>query len=240
VRTILGTLTVAVAVFFSAGAAAAATYTFTGGLYDNSIVNNSTCANGPCETFDGTKRVSGSFTTPTTLAAGTYNYVSAGVSSFSFSDGAGTTYANGDTQTRIDTFQFTVDGTGNVTAGTIKLQRFVQNPETVTGVANPPGDRFNRIGIFPGTASSAGVNLDCLTRGNVSPTAQGGSANACTSQQNGGGDQSNATASTAGTFSSAPPAAPASVPTITEWAFILLAVLMAGVGALTVNRKYQA
>jgi hypothetical protein len=159
--------------------------------------------------------------------------VHASVTSYLFTDGINS-YSSSNPNTRPDIFNISTNAAGNIIAASsevqIKLWQSGSSPHTA-------GDRFAIFdvcsGCLPFGGDGAGNNGDCTAVGtSIAPdSCVGGSADASTSQ---------ATAGSNGTWSTlAPPQQSSSIPTLSEWALILLSLLVAGfaVRALSLRRR---
>lgn len=207
----------AAALVLANGASIAATYTFTGRLYDVTGDFLGPCAIPSCANFTTAMRVQGQFSTAADLPA---NLASADISAlltgYSFSDGL-TAYSNADAQLRLYEMSVSTDAAGNITAFEANMQRW-----RAPGGAHAAGDRLDSIYIGPG-GESVRYNAPCGAVG-VSP--HNATADLCT------GAGFDANTSQAVTLTPTLPAlvpvvAAASIPTLGEWTLALLALTLA-------------
>lgn len=231
---ILSTLAIAAfAVAFATAASAQATYTFQGGLY-NTISNSGACTVGECTTFTGAHRATASITFAGPLAANlTAADVSAQVTSFTFSDGV-TTTAGPNALSSTYRVNVTTNAVGVLTSYSILLQR-TPGPPYNANTQSDPNSRFSYVVLNP--AGSQGVaNTVCYVRG-----AGGSALDAATFGPGNCNDflvdpESSVGTANSPTVVTAPPL-PATVPTLSEWAMILFALLLAGGAALMIHRR---
>lgn len=210
--------------FASFAASAAATYTFTGANYDTTAPFTAPCATGNCANFSLSMKTSGTFSGPTRLAPNLPGVdITAALTSFSFSDGV-TTYSSTDPQVRVYQFIVTTDANSNITAVAILVERFQTG-----GAAHVVGDRFDFINITGTGQVAAQHNFICTGVG-VSP---GGTADSCIAAA-GDASSSNASSAGAGVFAFG---ALAAVPTLGEYALLLLAAMMGIVGVAGLRRN---
>lgn len=145
----------------------ATTYYVASGPYTTRMPHT-TCGTGTCADFPLGSRITGSFTTAVPLPANLPAIdVSGLISAYGFSDGV-TTYANGDPNVRIGTFQLQTDASGVPGLQQVLLQRW-----QAAGPHNAGNARFNLLFFTP--ASAAGSNVTCTTFG----TSPAGAADAC-------------------------------------------------------------
>jgi len=206
--------------------ASAASFTFTGNQYGAGIANfTPPCAIPSCANFTASMRVSGSFSTSTRLPANAPGTDITGIlSGGSFSDGL-TTYDGTDPALRVYQFAVVTDANSNITDEFILIERWQ------TGGAGPhvAGDRIDYIIIGPGGATQAFHNVPCIAVG----AAPSGVTDACNGV---GADASQSgAAGAAGPLFAALPGA--SVPTLGEYALLLLAALMGIFGMYGVRRN---
>ncbi len=186
------------------------------------------CDIGPCHEFTSSERMTGSFRLNAPLAPNlaASNLAAADVTSYSFSNGV-TTFDSTDPNVRLNQIQVSTDGAGVVTSFAIWLNRWNVLPHA-------PGDGANgRLGYMSVTEWNqyAQHNMTCDAVG----TAPSGTTDACTSNS-AGTDTTSATAATINTLTAAT-VAPAPVPTLSEWAMILLGLMLAGGAALHIQRR---
>lgn len=131
------------------------------------------------------------------------------------------------------------DNTGVVTAFEFKIDRTNGAPYNVS--VAPSNDIKTRVSSIYFTSVhpivSAESNARCLSRGAVSSaTPQGATAGCIQTTAVASEGASNAQADNV-TMSLTPPAVPATVPTLTEWAMILLGLMLAGAATLAIQRR---
>lgn len=212
-----------------AGSAAAQTtsYTFRGGPFTN-IANNTTCTVGECATYTTARRATATLTFAAPLAPNLPVVDrSADVTAFTFSDGVTTTTGPGALGS-IQTLSLGTDASGLPTGYFLILERTPGPPYVVSDPTNP-NSRLSVVAFLPSQSQSV-ANAVCSVRAS---TAAGSSPGNC-SMIAADSDTSNATATgpTVVTL-----VAPITVPTMTEWAMILLGSLLAGYAILLVQRR---
>jgi len=209
----------------------ATTYSYTGPLYTSTTDFTPPCGTGPCADYALGQRISGQFTTAAPLPP---NLVSpdahASVTSYSFTDGVNT-YSSSDPNTRFSIFAISTDVAGNIIAASsevqIQLWQSGSNPHTAGA----------RAAVFDACSGSCGGlggdhvdnNFICTSvqvsgggGGNIdADTCAGGSGDPSTSA-------ASVTAGSTGTWSTLAPQQSSSIPTLSEWALILLSLLVAG------------
>jgi len=220
----LAALAVLASVIFATAADAQATYSYEGVVYDTLQAAPGAPTVGTNRVYNtATHKVTGSFTTAAPLAA---NLAGAAVTptAYSFTDGTGglafsSTDAN---RARISQFTVSTNASGQVTTADITVHLWQDNVATHSTTFTSLDSRFDTINIAP-----AGVqvrsNLACTTRDAPSDT--------CTAANLGEANGASNT-TTAGVWTS-----PVPVPTMTEWALILLGVILAGTAALVLSRR---
>ena len=216
------TILVVCALLLASVTASAATYSYTGNPYIG-IANFTVCGTGSCGNFTPAMRPTGTFTTSTRLAA---NLVAANVAplvtSYRFSDGL-TTYSSADANSRLHTLTATTDATGAILDITAVVERWQAGPGP-----HVAGDRFDLVQLFA-VVDIAVHNASCTGVG-AGPS---GVVDACTGAAT---DAASSTANSTPTTLFALLAAGNSVPTLTELALMLLALLMAGAGMARLRR----
>ena len=139
----------------SAATAHAATYSYTGGTYTTFVDFTAPCAIGACGNFNGTMRLSGTFTTSAPLPA---NLVAQPIrpliTGLHFTDGQ-TTYDMADPRLRFRRADVSTDATGAVTNIDFLVQRWA-----TPGGAHAAGDRLDMVRVFTGN-STVFKNLFC-------------------------------------------------------------------------------
>jgi len=218
--------TVAAMAFAPSAFAQATTYTLNSATYSTVVNGPATpCDIAPCATFTSAMRLTGSFVTSEPLPpdSPTTNIAPILVS-YSFSDGV-TTYSSSDPLVRLDTFRTATSG-GAVSIFRIEMQRWNQNPH----MAGPDSaaTRFASIRV-QNTYGEANYGLKCNNVG----VSNSGVSDYCDSQN----DSSDATSAYQETVSNTISVAAAAIPTLSEWAMILLGLTMAGGSALYIQRR---
>ncbi len=226
-KMVLAALAALVGVVFASSAAAQATYTYSGVVYDTLQPAGGGPTVGTNRVYNTTThRVVGSFTTAAPLAA---NLAGAAVTptAYSFTDGTGgLAFASTDAnRARISQFTVSTNASGQVTTADITVHLWQDNVATHSTTFASLDSRFDLINIAP-NGVQVRSNLDCTTRDVPSDT--------CTAANLG---EANGASNTtlAGTWTS-----PVPVPTMTEWALILLGITLAGSAALVVSRRRSA
>lgn len=224
----------AVAAFSPQAAVAQSTYTFTGAPYD-AFVNFTACADGNCANFTTAQFVTGSFQTsaplpPNLVAADVMSLITA----YSFNDGV-TTYSSTDGQSYIRVVGITTDANGAVTRGGFSFARHRTATPTTTPPGQPYGDPNTKIDFLNinGSGTTAAFhNMTCATRAALPQR-----ADACATIYATDDGDSEATSSGTRLWVSPPPVVVAAVPTMSEWAMILLGLMLAGFAALTMRSR---
>ncbi|MET4576220.1 IPTL-CTERM sorting domain-containing protein [Ottowia thiooxydans] len=209
--------------------AQAATYLYQSG--PASYVSNSvTCASPHhCGQYTiGQQVVTGTFTTATPLAP---NLVDANIipnlTSYSFNGGL-FVIDSGSQASRVNSFRVTTNASGAITSAFVELHRW-----TYSAASSPPqgphvdGDRRNQIVLFPSGGAFSAINLFCL--GNAIGTSADGTSDTCLAS---GGDEfgSSGISASGALFTTSAPISVNAVPTLSEWALIILALACAALG----------
>lgn len=202
-----------------AGMAQAATYSVTSANYTNFINFTPPCVPGiTCADYAPTMHFVGTFDVAT-LAPNLAN-ASITPTAFSFNDGINT-YASSDADVRVYQFTVTTDAGGNLTDVDINLEKWQSAPHA-------PGAYWAYVQVGGGVAIGHN-NVLCGGVG-VSPA---GVADSCV-LDGGGVVQSRGWDTVAPTYALV--AAPATVPTLSQWAQIILVSLMTLVGLWQARR----
>lgn len=225
--------TAALASALIAGQAAAQTtnYTLTSGLYDT-ISNSTTCTVGECTTFTSAHRATATLTYAAPLAPNLpHAEYSAGVIAYTFSDGVRTTTGPSPIAT-LYRVEFATDGAGVPIQPVISFERTPGPPYTVSD-AGDPNSMVTYINFLP-LRTVVGANTICSSRGpGMNPSPGPGSCNIVF-----GGAQAS------GAESNVPPVVSVStvepVPTLSEWAMILLGLTLAGGATVVIQRRRRA
>lgn len=230
----------AAGVLMAAGASAAqpTTYVVSSAPY-SSVANSAACPVGDCSAvYTTSHKITGTITfanpLPANLDANTDD-LGPMVWDYSINDGQRTFSFNGANDT-LNFVRVSTDATGTITAFEFKFDRTNGAPFPV-GAANGLKARVASIYISSANnMAAASTNAICTTRGDNSAAALPGACsveNPDTAQGN-----SNAVANGSPTFMLQPPPPPP-IPTLSEWAMILLGVLLAGCAALSLHRRRQ-
>ncbi|MFC5346301.1 IPTL-CTERM sorting domain-containing protein [Brevundimonas staleyi] len=212
-----------------AGSAAAQTtsYTFRGGPF-TAITNSTTCTVGECGTYTGAHRATATLTFAAPLAPNLPTADrSADVTAFTFSDGVRTTTGPGALGS-MQAVLFGTDAAGLPINFLVVLER-TPGPPYAVGDPTDPNSRLSIVALAPNQSQGV-TNAECSTR---APTAAGSSPGNCSIAATDSGS-STAIAMTPTIVTLGVPVA---VPTMTEWAMILLALLLAGSAVLIVSRR---
>lgn len=165
-----------------------------------------------CTNYTTAMNQSGSFTVATALAPNLSNTnIAASVTSYSFSDGINT-YSSANASDRIYRFTVTTDGAGNITSAQILLEKWLAGTSP-----HSSGDKFSYISV----GSLSVNNGTCTTVG----ASLAGIADSCLAE--GGGTGRSQASAPAASWVRITPSQPVSVPTLSEWAMIIMASLMA-------------
>lgn len=226
----------------AAPAAAQAVYSIQSGTYSTVNDMGGVCTVGPCSPYALTDRVEGTFTIPAPFAANLTNYdFGPDLQAFSIDDGA-VVYDSSNPRSRIANAVVSTDASGNITGYRIVLQ--VLHGTGATYPVNDYADVEARFSYFlyeGGFAAAGRNNQVCLIR-RADSAASGpgtcGSAN--------GGPDSNIDSSSRFTGGATPTTpvlvsyTPPPIPTLSEWAMILLGLLLAGAAALRLHHGQRA
>lgn len=219
----------ATALIAGQAAAQATNYTFTSGPYDT-LNNSTTCTVGECTTYALGQRATAILTYAAPLAPNLpFGEYSAGVIAYTFNDGVRTT-TGPSPNAALYRVEFATNGSGVPTGMIMTLER-TPGPPYTTLDANDPNSLFSLINFFSnrtvivanGTCNSRGVGV-------FNPTPGPGACNIA-----GGGAQSSSAESNVSPVVTVASVHP--VPTLSEWAMILFATLLAGGAALMVRRR---
>ncbi len=206
--------------------ASAVTYSYTGSPYTVTL-DFTACVLGNCANFTATDNVTVQFVTAQRLPANlVFSDIGPLVTSFTASDGL-TTYATGDANVRVHTVTVSTDANGAVTDADITVERW-----QTAGAVHALGDRFDFFQITPGFITQAFHNASCSGIG-VSPA---GTADTCLAAvADTGISQGNGVASAP--FAILAIGIATQVPTLSEYALILLAALMALAAMASMRRN---
>lgn len=212
-------------------AAQATTYTFTTGTYDAGLINNTACTGvGECTTYTTAQRLVVTLTFSAPLAP---NLASADrratLTGYTANDGVRTT--TGPTaQTAVPIVNIGTDATGTPNVYQVVVERTPGPPYPVNDV-NDPNSRVTTYNVQPGGAGLTANGLCAARLGD--PLAGPG---ACASNNvTPGYSAAGAFTPTVVTF--APAGVVSAVPTMSEWAMILFALIMVGSATLNIQRR---
>ena len=202
------------AALFLAGGVQAATYSVTSANYNNITDFTPPCAPGStCANYTPAMHFAGTFDVAT-LAPNLAN-VAITPTSFSFNDGINV-YASSNPDVRIYQFRVTTDAGGNLTDVDINLEKWLSAPHVI-------GAYWSYANVGGGSAVNRN-NALCGVVGN-SPA---GVADSCLLDN--AGPQRSVGATGLASLTYALVAAPANVPTLSQWAQIVLGGLLTLVG----------
>lgn len=224
-----------VALWFAGMANAQATYTFTGGTY--SATSNHTAADctavGGCADYSTAQSIAGSFTVAAPLAANlTNSAVSASaVSSYSFSDGINT-ISSSNPGARILSLSVTTNSSGTITSAGMSIQKWrdglASGHVAIAASSTTSNGRFDSM-EFSNSTGYAFNNRFCTIVG----VSSAGAADSCLTSPPQTDEYTSSGTALSGSWTSP---APATVPTLSEWAMIGLAGLLAILGMLSIQR----
>lgn len=224
----------------AAPAAAQAVYRIESGTYSTVNDMGGVCSIGPCSPYSLADKVTGTFTVATPFAANLTNFdFGPSLQGFSFDDGA-VLYNSTDPRARIGEARVSTDASGNITAYRLVFE--VLHGAGSSYPVNDYGDLEARFSYFlyEGGFAAAGRNNNvCLIRSGSSAASGPGT---CLPSNGAPGNDIDASSRFTGAATPFTPVLlsytpPAPVPTMTEWAMILLGVLMAGGAALTIQQR---
>lgn len=202
--------------------------------------NFTACPLGGCTAnYTTSQRISGTITFVAPLAANLADEdVDLQIDSFSISDGQNTyTDAQFFVSVFVQSARVSTDSAGNLTAFEFKFDKTNGAPFGAGSYADPKA-RVSYIWFSsapaPGMAVAAS-NSTCQVRGDNVGGNTGGAG--CMMAWDTASQGTSSATATGVTMSLTPPPAP--VPTLSEWAMILLAVLLAGGAALQLQRRRQ-
>lgn len=209
-------------------AAQATNYTFTSGLYDV-IGNSTTCTVGECTTFTSAHRATATLTYAAPLAPNLpHAEYSAGVVAYTFSDGVRTTTGPSPIAA-LYRVEFATNGAGVPIQPVISFERTPGPPYTISD-ASDPSSLVSYVNFLP-LRTVVEANTICNSRGvGPNPSPGPGSCNIVF----GGAQASGAESSVAPVVTVA---AVNPVPTLSEWALILLGLMLACGAALMIQRR---
>lgn len=211
--------------------AQATTYTYVGAT--NVAFNDFTvCEAGPCANFTNAMRLQGSFTTSAPLAAGLTNASIVPIlTDFSFNNGL-QTISRSDPNVVLEGATVSTDGSGAITSFGMGAHRWRTSVHTADTTApfDDPNSKLDRFFIESGGTGARGAyNLTCLTLG-IRSSGEAG----CVTFVILGTDRG----ASNGTAPYVPFAAGAlvAVPTMSEWALILMGLMLACFAAFRLRR----
>jgi hypothetical protein len=201
----------------------ATTYAYVGPLYTSKTDFTPPCTIGPCANYALDQRISGQFTTAAPLAPNLVGQdVHGSVTSYSFSDGINT-YASGNANARFSSFNISTDGVGNIVGSTsdvrFQLWQTGSNPHA-------SGDRL----AFLCSGMACGGD-SVLNNGRCIIVGQGGNIDpdSCIFATLNASVSLAAAVPSVGTWLIVAQQS-SSVPTLSEWSWILLSLLIVGCG----------
>ncbi|WP_298162545.1 hypothetical protein [Brevundimonas sp.] len=223
----------ALALWAAAGAATAqsTTYTIESPTYA-SVAAAPACTLSECFNYTTAMKVQGTITFAAPLAPNlTLSDVGLQVTGFNLNDGV-RTYTPGP-NINLHTAAVTTNGAGTVTAFRFIVQKLT-GPPFQAGVTDDPNSYISYVAVLQNSAVGYNNRL-CLTRSDgPSAAALTGANGSCSASQT---DNQTSLGSVSGpvTFQVA---APTPVPTLSEWAFLALCLILATVGGLmAVSRR---
>ncbi len=243
-KSLLGGLAAAACLMSASQVAAqAVTYYVQSAPYD-SVTNFTACPKGGCTAnYTTSQRVSGSFTIFGALTPNMVDEViDVRLGDLNLSDGQNTFQTDFlDWSIVSQTAQISTDASGNLTYFEFKFDKI----HGVPGLPAPIGDANNPrsyvtsiyLSNTPG-GSFAYVQSNSLCTLRADNTGGNTSGQGCMSQTSSAAQGASLASAPAVTISLTPPA-PAPVPTLSEWAMILLGVVLAGGAALHLHRRRQ-
>lgn len=224
-KTIFISLCCAAATFFSAGVKAA-TYNVTStGNYTTTSNFTAPCAVGTCANYTSAMNVSGTFDVPTLAPNLTNSNIATTVTAFSFNDGVNT-YASTDPNVRKYQFVVTTNASGVLTSARVLVEKWLTGARPHTAA-----DYFSFVLINGASVNLVVNNTKCSIIG----IGGDGDVDACIS--NGGGTQQGTAEGATVAYSVGAPPAAASIPTLNEYALLLLASLVAGFGTWQLRKR---
>jgi|SRR5579862_632411 len=206
-------------------------YIYTGSAYTNFGNFTTPCGTGPCANYVIGQKISGQFTTASPLAPNLVNAnIFPSVTSFSFSDGVNT-YSSADTNSRAFEFQATTGPGGNITDWHLQLDHWQSGSN--------PHSAGNRSAILDtNLGGDTGVNdAACVTVAISSPLT--GVADVCNAYTVDASTSFGGTLANPGTwsFSTVSAPTPVALPTLSDYAMVVLWLLVAGFGVCAVGRR---
>ena len=224
----------AAAMYGGQAAAQATTYTFTSPLYATTTPAAS-CTVGECATYTTAQRAVITLTFAAPLAANLpIGDRSGGLTAYTMDDGVRTTTGPGANAASY-LVSIGTDATGLPNNYQLAIQRTPGPPYTFNSPADP-NSRLSAV-VMTQAATETVNNALCVTRGGSGGAVTGpGSCNFA----NIDGRSSTASAGGPVVTLGPPGGGPAAVPTLSEWAMILLGVILAGCAALYVQRRQHA
>lgn len=179
-----------------------------------------------CANYSLAMSQSGSFTVGAELAPNLFfEDISGSVESFSFSDGINE-YGSSDPNVRVFSFVVSTDASGNMLGTVIRIQKWISGSQPHTA-----GDRFSSI-----TIGSVSTNNDTCTQVGVSDANVQDSCILSVAFSFSDGE-SMAFASGEVWNIAAPVQSPQAIPTLSDWAMIFMAILMAIFGLRRMRRQ---
>jgi hypothetical protein len=212
------------------------------------ITNATACPVGVCKAYAPGQRLAGTITffgpLDPDLNVQTDD-VGAMIDDFQLSDGQNTyTLLNSgipDPNMVINFANVSTDASGVITAFEFKFDKTNGAPFNIATM--PSNDLQARVATIYFTSIYPAVSVDnnarCLTRATVSNAPTNTPGAGCIQTTVGPAEGASQAQANAVTMSLTPPSPPATVPTMSEWAMILLGVLLAGGAAVNLHRRRQ-
>ena len=238
-KQLIGYAVAALCLLATQAAAAPVTYYIQSEPYE-SVSNFTACPLGGCTaTYTTSQRVSGSITFVAPFEPNLADEdVDVRIDSFSISDGQNT-YT--DAQFFMDVFaqsaRVSTDSAGNLTAFEFKFDKTNGQPYGELSYADPKA-KVSYIWISSAPAPGmvvAASNSTCQLRGDNGNGNTGGAG--CMMAYDTDSQGASSASATGVTLSLTPPPSPVAVPTMSEWAMILLAALLGAGAVTTLNRR---
>jgi len=210
------------------GGAFAATYTITStSNYTRQLDFTAPCAGGVCTNFALTMGASGSFEVPLLAPNLVNSNISASVTAYSFTDGINT-YSSTDPDSRKFLFQVTTNASGILTSANILVEKWLTGTRPHT-----TADYFSYLQFSGSSVPQAYHNDRYITVG-----VSGGETDVCTVQASettrSRGIGATVSYSGGGLLAATTTAA---IPTLSDYALLLLGALIAGVAGWQLRRR---
>lgn len=246
-KKLMGYAVAALCLMATQAAAAPVTYYIQSEPY-TAITNSTACPVGVCKAYVAGQRLSGTITffgpLDPDLNVQTDD-VGHMIDDFEISDGQNTytllTAGIPDPKMVINFANVSTDASGVITAFEFKFDRTNDAPFLFS--ATPSNDLNTRVSTIYFSSVHPAVSVDnnarCTARGAVSNAPTNTPGAGCINTTASPAEGASQAQAGAVTMSLTPPSPPAPVPTLSEWAMILLGVLLAGGAALSLHRRRQ-